>query len=63
MTCISTDEHSIYNTKKFFYLYRMMREYSYELRVAALAEGKENSTAQILMGEMYQIYYNNRDLR
>ena len=41
----------------------MMRAYSYELRVAAVAEGKENPTAMILMGEMYQIYYNNRDLR
>ena len=41
----------------------MMRAYSYELRVAAAAEGKDNPTAKILMGEMYQIYYNNRDLR
>ncbi|XP_023321500.1 uncharacterized protein LOC111696181 [Eurytemora carolleeae] len=44
-------------------LARMMRAYSYELRVAAAAEGKDNPTAKILMGEMYQIYYNNRDLR
>ena len=41
----------------------MMRAYSYELKAAAVAEGKENTSARILMGEMYEIYYNNRDLR
>ncbi|XP_023321475.1 uncharacterized protein LOC111696157 [Eurytemora carolleeae] len=44
-------------------LARMMRAYSYELKAAAVAEGKENTSARILMGEMYEIYYNNRDLR
>ena len=44
-------------------MYRMMRAYSYELRAAAVAEGKENTSSRILMGEMYNIYYDNRDLR
>ena len=40
-----------------------MRNYSYELQREAVAEGRDNCNASVLMGEMYEIYYNNRDLR
>ena len=42
---------------------RLMRNYSNELQSAAIAEGKEITKAKALMGELYEIYYENRDLR
>jgi hypothetical protein len=40
-----------------------MRNYSNELQSAAIAKGTENIKAKALMGELYEIYYENRDLR
>jgi hypothetical protein len=40
-----------------------MRNYSNELQSAAIAKGSENTKAKALMGELYEIYYENRDLR
>ena len=32
-------------------------------KVEAVAEGKENASAKVLMGDLYDMYYENRDLR
>ena len=32
-------------------------------KVEAVAEGKENTSAKVLMGDLYDMYYENRDLR